>query len=33
MISIVLATKKGLRVGDVEWAASRCLVAFVVKPG
>jgi hypothetical protein len=33
MISMVLASNRGKRVGDVEWADSRCLVAFVVEPG
>jgi hypothetical protein len=33
MVELTLATNKGLRSGDVQWAKDSCGVAFVVKPG
>jgi hypothetical protein len=33
LVYITLATRKGVRSGDVEWNEQQCNVAFVVKPG
>jgi hypothetical protein len=33
LIEMTLATRKGMRGGDIEWNEQQCGVAFVVKPG